>query len=608
MWAKVRLGYKVFGGISVVLVLLALVALVGVGAMLALHARVDKSQSATLMVKQNLESRRHEKNYLLRHDPQYIQRTLAQVEAQRKLGSEAQGRYADPADQARLAEAMRSLDAYQASFSRLVQTADQQRQSAQDLLGHNGQFLALVREVEPQLALRVRQAAGGGEAALQAALELSQGLRQAVDAQLVFRMAAAAYLVFKDAKSWEAAQSAAEAANQRLAAWGRAAAGQDGLGRAAQQLQTQMAEYRAILARVHQLAEQEQAVDKEMVAAGRANLKAGEEMLQSQHDKMYALMDQAEWLMLGAGGLAILLGLFLAWGLTRAVTGPVGLISANLEDSASELGQASAEVAASSQRLADGASRQAASLEQTAASLEQLSAMTKQNAENAQQANLIMDQTREVVGQANSSMRALRRAIEKVRQAGDETTRIVKTIDEIAFQTNLLALNAAVEAARAGSAGAGFAVVAGEVRSLALRAAQAARNTQEVIETSQQHVREGSELVVSTNEAFDQVEQSALKAATLVGDISAASQEQAQGLEQISLAVGEMDRVVQQVAANAEQGSAAAEELSAQSGGLQGLVGQLAALIRGDGRGRARVAPDRLRRGRLELRRALPAA
>jgi len=598
MWAKARLGYKVFGGISLVLVLLALVTLAGVGAMLALRARVDQSQGATLMVKQNLEARRHEKNFLLRHDQQYVKRVLEQVEAQRGLGGEVRGDYADPADQTRLAAAMRSLDAYQASFSRLVATADQQRQAAHNLLSQNGVFLDLVREVEPQLAQRARQAAGGGEAPLQAALELGQGLRRAVDAQLAFRMAAAAYLVFRDAKSWQTAAAAAEAAGQSLAAWERATAGQDDLGRAAQRLRAQMDQFREVLAQVHRLAEQEQAVDREMVAAGRANLQAGEEMLASQHDKMYTLMDRAEWLMLGAGGLAILLGLALAWGLTRAVTGPVGRISASLEDSARELGQASAEVAASSQLLADGASRQAASLEQTAASLEQLASMTKQNAENAQQANRIMDQTREVVGQANSSMRHLRRAIEKVRQAGDETTRIVKTIDEIAFQTNLLALNAAVEAARAGAAGAGFAVVADEVRSLALRAAEAARNTQEVIEASQQHVRQGSELVVATNQAFDQVEQSALKAAELVGEITAASQEQAQGLEQINLAVGEMDRVVQQVAANAEQGSAAAEELSAQSGGLQGLVGRLAALIRGDGRARRRPEP----------RRTLPAA
>ncbi|MGD9125300.1 MAG: methyl-accepting chemotaxis protein, partial [Desulfarculaceae bacterium] len=158
---------------------------------------------------------------------------------------------------------------------------------------------------------------------------------------------------------------------------------------------------------------------------------------------------------------------------------------------------------------------------------------------------------------------------------------IIRTIDEIAFQTNLLALNAAVEAARAGEAGAGFAVVAEEVRSLALRAAEAAKNTQDLIEQNIRDVKQGGEMVKATDDAFTQVEQSATKVGGLVSEIAAASQEQAQGIDQINQATAEMDKVTQKVAGNAEQTAAASEELNGQVGALASVVTDLAKVLGG---------------------------
>ncbi|MCU0583737.1 MAG: methyl-accepting chemotaxis protein, partial [Syntrophales bacterium] len=140
-------------------------------------------------------------------------------------------------------------------------------------------------------------------------------------------------------------------------------------------------------------------------------------------------------------------------------------------------------------------------------------------------------------------MTELTQSMEDISKASDETSKIIKTIDEIAFQTNLLALNAAVEAARAGEAGAGFAVVANEVRNLAMRAAEAAKNTSVLIEGTVKKVREGSELVERTGGAFAEVSRSAAKVADLVAEIAAASSEQAQGIDQINKAVAEMDKV-----------------------------------------------------------------
>jgi methyl-accepting chemotaxis protein len=180
-------------------------------------------------------------------------------------------------------------------------------------------------------------------------------------------------------------------------------------------------------------------------------------------------------------------------------------------------------------------------------------------------------------------MNRLTGSMREISTASEETSKIIKTIDEIAFQTNLLALNAAVEAARAGEAGAGFAVVADEVRNLAMRAAEAAKNTADLIEGTVKKVQDGSDLVNRTNEAFIQVSESSSKVGDLVGEISAASNEQAQGIEQVNTAVAEMDKVTQQNAANAEESASASEEMSAQAEQMKAIVGELVALV-GTGR------------------------
>jgi methyl-accepting chemotaxis protein len=171
--------------------------------------------------------------------------------------------------------------------------------------------------------------------------------------------------------------------------------------------------------------------------------------------------------------------------------------------------------------------------------------------------------------------------MEEISKASEETSKIIKTIDEIAFQTNLLALNAAVEAARAGEAGAGFAVVADEVRNLALRAAEAAKNTAGLIEGTVKKVKDGGDLVSKTNDAFTEVAKGATKVGELVGEIAAASNEQAQGIEEVNKAMVEMDKTVQQSAANAEESASASEEMSAQAEQMKGVVGELGAIVGG---------------------------
>jgi len=258
---------------------------------------------------------------------------------------------------------------------------------------------------------------------------------------------------------------------------------------------------------------------------------------------------------------------------------PINRIVAGLSDGSDQVASASTQVSESSQHLAEGASEQAASLEETSSSLEEMSSMTKQNADNANQAKAMMNEAKTVVEKANVQMAQLTEAIGQITRSSEETGKIIKTIDEIAFQTNLLALNAAVEAARAGEAGAGFAVVADEVRNLALRSAEAARNTSDLIEKTIKAVRNGNEMTVSTQEAFRANAELSGKISQLVDEIATASEEQAHGIAQVNIAVGEMDKVTQQTAATAEESASAAEEMNAQAQQMRGYVEELAAVI-----------------------------
>lgn len=279
---------------------------------------------------------------------------------------------------------------------------------------------------------------------------------------------------------------------------------------------------------------------------------------------------------------AIIVGLFMAIVIIRSIGWALSKIAAQLNEGAEQVTSAAGEVSQSSQSLAEGASEQAASIEETSSSLEEMSSMTAQNSDHASQADKLMKEANQVVIEANQSMKDLTGSMQQISKASEETSKIIKTIDEIAFQTNLLALNAAVEAARAGEAGAGFAVVADEVRNLAMRAAEAAKNTAELIDGTVKKVNDGSKLVGRTNESFTQMTESTSKVGNLVAEIASASKEQAQGIEQVNTAVSEMDKVTQQNAANSEESASASEEMSAQAEELKGIVGELIAMVKGN--------------------------
>ncbi len=286
----------------------------------------------------------------------------------------------------------------------------------------------------------------------------------------------------------------------------------------------------------------------------------------------------------------IVVGAGIAYYMTRSIAGPIKAVATALSAGADQTAAAASQVSSSSQSLAEGSSEQAASLEETSASLEEISGMTKRNAENATQAKDLAGQTRAAADTGAADMEEMKRAMDAIKGSSDDISKIIKTIDEIAFQTNILALNAAVEAARAGEAGMGFAVVAEEVRNLAQRSAQSAKETAGKIEDSVKKSDHGVQICGKVAQSLSEIVGKARQVDTLVAEIAQASKEQTQGIEQVNTAVSQMDKITQSNAAGAEESAAAAEELSAQAVVLQESVVDLLALVDGANNGNSRGA------------------
>jgi hypothetical protein len=275
--------------------------------------------------------------------------------------------------------------------------------------------------------------------------------------------------------------------------------------------------------------------------------------------------------------LAIGVGLLIANGINAVLK----RIIANISYGSSRVISSSEHFASVSHELASGASQQAAGLEQTSASMVEMESMTRRNAENAGQAHSLMTQTSTAVYDSMHAMEVMAGEISNITESTNQTAKIIKNIDEIAFQTNLLALNAAVEAARAGEAGRGFAVVAEEVRNLALRCADAARTTSDLIEGSKKNAEAGVMASAELAKFLLATAGNSDKVASLIAEIAAASKEQAQGIEQVTTAIAQMDKVVQHNAANAEENVSASQELASQAGEFGSMVAELTVLAGG---------------------------
>ncbi len=271
----------------------------------------------------------------------------------------------------------------------------------------------------------------------------------------------------------------------------------------------------------------------------------------------------------------IVVGIVFAWVITRSVNERITAVAGRLASESDKAVISAAQVAEASQAMAGGATQQAASLQETSSSLHEMASMTTRNSENAQNAKTLANQARSTADAGAADMEQMKAAMGAIKNSSLEISKIIKTIDEIAFQTNILALNAAVEAARAGEAGLGFAVVAEEVRNLAQRSAQAAKETAEKISASTDKSEQGARISEKMSGNLAAIVEKTRQLDERIGEIAQSSHEQSEGINQINAAVTNMDKITQGNAALAQQSAAASEEFKSQAAQVRLAVTEL---------------------------------
>jgi methyl-accepting chemotaxis protein len=287
----------------------------------------------------------------------------------------------------------------------------------------------------------------------------------------------------------------------------------------------------------------------------------------------------AGYLIGGASTVAIILGIVLTVFLVRHILLILGGIITGLQESALDLTEAAGSMNSTSMSFADGSENQASAVYDISSSLEEVGTTTQNTADNAKQVEGLMAKTKSIVDEATGQLEKLNGVMGQISEANQETTKIINTIEQIAFQTNLLALNAAVEAARAGEAGAGFAVVAEEVRTLAQRTADASNSSTDLIDGQTAIIKDGEGMAALVSESYQDVIESVNKVGSMISEITVSTTEQASGVDRIKGAVYSVDKVTQENVANSEELAASAETLRSQASQLQGYVNDLAGLM-----------------------------
>lgn len=279
--------------------------------------------------------------------------------------------------------------------------------------------------------------------------------------------------------------------------------------------------------------------------------------------------------------LGIIITFLLSFYIARSIIGPLNRIIRSLSEGVHQVAGASVELSTSSQQLSEGSSQQASSIEETSTTLEESASMLQQSTATTVQASQLSDHAKESADKGGMEMQEMMGSMQEIKNSSGQIGRIIKVIDNIAFQTNILALNAAIEAARAGDAGLGFAVVAEEVRNLAKKSAEAAKETTDIIEANIELSGKGTVVVEKVRDVLNEITDQTNKVNQLMAEIAAASQEQVQATDQITLSMAMISSVTMQNAANAEESAAAAEELNAQADSMKKMVHELSELVNG---------------------------
>ncbi|MBN2514585.1 MAG: chemotaxis protein [Deltaproteobacteria bacterium] len=569
------------------------------------------SGKATQLVRYVMQARENEKGYAIEKNERFINGLDTSVTSATKLLADVKESSSDDTLLADISQVENLIKGYHAGFKQLVENNKKSEAETVKMSKISDTILStLSNNITKAIDIKQNMAFVTGQAVDPGYMEVANIADQIAMGFMEARLNETAFIMNNDesfTKQFNKKFQFCGDRNKELIIAINVVKDQD-MGKAHDIVESQLAAYLTSFNNLLSLWRSNHQISKQMLLDGDKVIEIANKIEDGAKDDMVAAKNSLINLTSVLFAAGIIAGILLAFLIIRSIAKALNRIIAHLTDGADQVAAASGEVSSASQQLAEGAGEQASSLEETSSSLEELASMTRQNADNAQQADALTNEAGKVVNDVNEKLKRMTEAVNEISRNSEETQKIIKTIDEIAFQTNLLALNAAVEAARAGEAGAGFAVVAEEVRNLAMRSAEAAKNTSDLIGNTVNSAKEGARLNAEANEAFKKNAEAVNKISDLVSEIAAASQEQSQGINQINNAVVEMDKVTQQTAANAEESASASEEMSAQAEGMKNLVTDLITLVGGRSNGAGAHKRSNGRKGLGNIRKALTAS
>ena len=602
MFSNLKLGTKIAGGFAVLLVFMIAVGITGyvslqnvISQMDAVSAQLEIAKKVNTVLTDSQDAQAASLRYLIYKTDEYNNSVNEECELAVRGAQDAKELMRSAENKAKADEVVSALRVYEKAFAGIYDCQQKRKLAGAKRVAAAAKVKAVIERLigaRLQNVEKHSKLSGGSKMTQFAAVtELlkSQELRDSMSRIDVlasrYQLAVEPDVEDAIAKEWMEEIAKADAMFSKLAKDARDEESREQCeeGKAAiAEYVSQVEAFRAVNRRQRDIQTNEQRPAAEAALAQSRQVRDGVyEFIGDVEQRAGETVSWATTLIVGVCIATFIISVIGAFAIIRSITGPINRIIGSLTTGADQTTSAAGQVSASSQSLAQGASEQAASLEETTSSMEEMSSMTKQNSDNANQAKQLAETALASSQRGSEAMERMSAAIGDIKQSADETAKIVNTINEIAFQTNLLALNAAVEAARAGEAGKGFAVVAEEVRNLAQRSAEAARDTADLIEGSIKNSDDGVTISKEVAEALGEIADGNRKVNDLIAEIDAASAEQSQGIGQINQAMAQMDQVTQSNAASAEESASAAEELSAQAEELRRMVSDLQEIVGG---------------------------